>query len=42
VLAEALAEPGLLPKQRQAITVRVAELVAAAEQRGVALPAGWR
>jgi hypothetical protein len=41
-LAEALAEAGLAPEQRQAITVRVAELVTAAEDQNAALPAGRR
>lgn len=39
-LAEALTEEGLPPERRQAITVRVAELVTAAEDRGAMLPAG--
>lgn len=41
-LAEALAEAGLPSEQRQAITVRVAELVAAAEDQAAMLPAGRR
>ena len=41
-LPEALAEAGLALEQRQAITVRVAELVAAAEDQAAALPTGRR
>jgi DNA gyrase/topoisomerase IV subunit A len=41
-LAEALAEAGLAPEQRQAITVRVAELVTAAEEQNALAPAGRR
>jgi hypothetical protein len=41
-LTEALAEAGLPPGQRHQITVRVGELVAAAEDQGAALPAGRR
>lgn len=41
-LAEALAEQGLPSEQRQAITVRVAELVTAAEDQGALVPARRR
>lgn len=41
-LAEALAEAGLATELRQQITVRVAELVAAAEDRAALVPAGRR
>jgi len=41
-LAEALSEAGLPQEARQAITVRVAELVAAAEDQPALMPAGRR